>query len=160
MKNFLPYFISVSLFATVICFSSCDKENEVGLSEIRLDMPSSLDTNPHDTTFRIHPLTYYKFNKANYPGYTSFRFMVNTVRTYLPSSGKDTSGTCTIELYDLTHAVPLYGSIISSDDTTYLISGNFMNELPDSDIDLTVRMKNDEYYLYSVYWSAYLIISQ
>jgi len=85
------------------------------------------------------PIRY--FNLLDYPGVDSASF-----EAYLKPLRSST--TCIVELYDVTHGVPIDCTMITSDNTTYgeLVKTryNFIDKFPESDIDLSVLIRTSE----------------
>ena len=116
--------------------SSCDEDNQnvPTIKQIRLQISDGTAT--FDTA-TAHSELFAYFNKNNYPGYDTMRLLVSGIQTYLgePDS-PDTIAPCIISLYDETDKKSIENSEIISDDTVAILSANFINSIPDGNINL------------------------
>lgn len=136
--------------------TGCYKEGPVGPQgpagsnsysdkQIRFELgnfPTAVDTiisTPENSLSYIQ-----QFNINNYPGVDSAILLIYDIKTFADCcSGFDTISNASFELYDLTNNIPIANSRIVSDnipDGTFVISKNFIKDLPNQTIDIGVRI--------------------
>ncbi len=103
--------------------------------QIRIAFPSGITT--FDTTWETLETAFalFSFNVDNYVGVDSVIFSVVTTMN-------NEQDTCFVQLFNLTDNLPIESSYIWSNnyESVRIMSGNIFNELPNKEIDLTIRI--------------------
>lgn len=126
----------ILLIILPIFLGSCDLD----IKQLKIDFKISGTTNT--TSFSegeiLDQYRYFDFNKKNY-GTCSSITLVGFIRT------KDTHSSCFLELYNLTDSVVISNSTISTNKTSFnwVESQNIVEDLPDKDIDVTIRLRSE-----------------
>ena len=120
------------------CFTTCDKSN---IEQLKIDFTSGTGIqfgtgSVQGRTFETEML-YKNFNKKHYRDCKSIIFVANLIC----SSGKKGY----LELYDNTDSVIIANSILTANSTywTWKESENLINDFPDKDIDLTLKLRSE-----------------
>lgn len=147
IKN-LPYLL---LLGSTLLFSSCKKEEVAPVKddvivpvldkEIRIVFPEISSTPSKEFYFQPSRDFYLiKFNKANYNNLKSIILYASF------TIGQWSEDVVTLNLYNVTDNVPINNTTleatISKGDLSYLLAetGNIINDLPDKEIDLAIRL--------------------
>lgn len=142
------------LFSNLI-LSSCKKETikEITIYNGALDKKITLIIlddhygvgSGYDTT--VYSSSIINFNKNDYQIIDSIFFMISDLKTSSTFDGSDIVKTITIELFDLTNNVGIGNSKLITDDVNaaeFKSSGNLINYLPETPINLGIRIINDD----------------
>ena len=103
--------------------------------QIRIAFPSGVNT--FETTwYTLEPaFDLFGFNIDNYGG-------VDSVILSVVTTMNNEEDTCFVQLFNLTDNLPIESSYIwsNNDESVRIMSGNIFNELPNKEIELTIRI--------------------
>lgn len=135
----------------------CNGKNGVSLYQVRFQLISLTGIGSSSTTGDLAPAWQYlrKFRKSDY---NSMQSAILSAHIYSNNSSFD----CIVDLFNLTDNVPITGSEVTTSSTSrvWIDSENFMNNIPDKEIDLAVRIRTSSSGGFSNCVQAYLILSK
>lgn len=125
------------IFLSFIFLLSCTKDLEIKQLKIDFHLPGFTMMGSSETGRIFGELQYFNFNINNY-GNCSSVMLVGII-------GTDDPGTCYLDLYNLTDSVPIANSVISTTSSSHVWaeSQNIVEEFPDKDINLTLRLRSE-----------------
>lgn len=158
-KKIVTLFTILGLVITInLTSTSCKKDNDTIIeketiiyseSDKKIILPILNDHygsgSGFDTTIYASPLI--NFNKNDYSNIDSIFFAISSLKTKSIIDGNDMIKTISVELIDLTHNTSIGNSIIITDDVLPSItklSDNIISKLPNTDINIGVRIINDD----------------
>jgi hypothetical protein len=141
-----------------ILFYSCEKEESKTILDKKIIIPlitGSLGTFTGGSNIINYSTSLINFNKQDYSEIDSISFIISDLSVINSFSLVTLVDTLQIELYDLTNKIIIENSGI---ETNYISPGNFLassniyNSLPDSGINIAIRITNKYYtsYYYSL----------
>jgi hypothetical protein len=141
------------LVALILISGSCSKDKENDPVNVILDKKILLPIlddhygfgSGFDTT--IYSSSVIRFNKSDYSSIDSMFFVISDLKTTSPVDGSDVSASVSVELFDLTNSVSISNSKIITDDiksSQYKSSVNILNSLPGGEINLGIRIINND----------------
>lgn len=137
----------------------CNGADGLSVDQVRFQLISLTGIGSFSTTGTLAPSWMYlnKFKKSD------FDLMKSAILSaHISTEGSNTASTCTVELFNLTDNVVISGSEVSTSSTTrvWVNSGNFLDNIPDKEIDLTIRVRTNTVGGVANCIQTYLILSK
>jgi len=152
-KKFSIIGIIGSVILLNLISSSCEKEKETivynGSQDKKINFTILNDHYGYGSGFdtTIYSSSLINFNKSDYLIIDSIFFVISDLKTTSIMDGSDINKTISVELFNLTNNVIIQNSKIITDDVNASeskSSENLINYLPDSPINLGIRIINND----------------
>jgi len=137
----------------------CNGADGISIDQVRFQLVSLVGLGSSSTTGDLSPPWMYlkKFKKSD------FSLMQSAIFSAHISTENSTSASiCTVDLFNLTDNVAISGSEVTTNSTArvWVNSGNFMNNIPDKEIDVAIRLRTNSAGGFANCIQAYLILSK
>ena len=145
------------LAISLVFVLGCEKDED-NISKVRIDLypgagAAAIETSSSNGKVFDEYILYQSFNISDYKGCKSI-----TLSASLRSSSIDSN--CYLEIYDLTNNDVINKSTISTNNTasTWVNSANLVEEFPNKDIDISLRLRSENENVHVTCLAAYLYI--
>jgi hypothetical protein len=137
----------------------CNGANGLTVDQVRFQLVSLTGLGTSSTTGDLAPGWQYlrNFKKSNFSLMNSAILSAN-----ISTEGTSTPCITIVDLYNLTDNVSILGSEVTTNSITrvWVDSNNFLNSLPDKEIDLAIRLRTDVSGGFATCVQAHLILSK
>ena len=136
----------------------CNGVDGLSINQVRFQLVSLTALGSSSTTGDMAPPWMYlkKFKKSD------FSLMNSAIFSAHISTEGGSPSTCIVDLFNLTDNVVISGSEVQTTSSTrvWVNSGNFLNNIPDKEIDIAIRLRTNTAGGFANCVQAYLILSK